>query len=183
MKSSEKEIALCVETPEIMNAIIIDTNRANIIGSKRELGSENTFTNFRAIGTTVSKIGKAIGQLFPHATIQDVKKPSEKEIVLKVEIPATIHDIVSDTIKLNKIGAKREGSFILFGRPVLVSSFLSYLHLETDAIASAKTIAAGLTLWCGFVEGIPWMLPPHPLQLFYCYSNPMVASSVWQTVC
>ena len=138
MKSSEKEIALCVETPEIMNAIIIDTNRANIIGSKRELGSENTFTNFRAIGMTVSKIGKAIGQLFTHATIQDVKKPSEKEIVLKVEIPATIHDIVSDTIKLNKIGAKREGSFILFGRPVLVSSFLSYLHLETDAIASAK---------------------------------------------
>jgi hypothetical protein len=113
MKSSKKEIALCVETPEIMNVIIIDTNRANIIGSKRELGSKNTFTNFRAIGTTVSKTGKAIGQLFHHATIQDVKKSSEKEMVLKVEMPATIDDIVSDTIKLNKIGAKREGSFIL----------------------------------------------------------------------
>jgi hypothetical protein len=114
MKSSEKEIVLCVETPEIMNVIIIDTNRANIIGSKRELGSENTFTNFRAIGTIVSKIGKAMGQLFPHAAIHDVKKPSEKEMALNVEMPATIHDIVNDTIRLNKIGAKREGSFILW---------------------------------------------------------------------
>ena len=113
MKASEKEIALCVETPEIMNDIIICTNRANIIGSRRELRSKNTFTNFRAIGTTVSKIGNAMGQLFPHATIQDVKKPSEKEMVLNVEMPATIHDIVSDTIRLNKIGAKREGSFII----------------------------------------------------------------------
>jgi hypothetical protein len=78
MKSSEKEIALCVETPEIMNDIMICTNRANIIGSKRELGFKNTFTNFLTIGTTVSKTGKAIGQLFPHATIQDVNKPSEK---------------------------------------------------------------------------------------------------------
>ena len=54
-----------------------------------------------------------MGQLFPHATIQDAKKPSEKEMVLNVEMPATIHDIESDTIRLNKIGAKPEGSFIL----------------------------------------------------------------------
>ena len=87
----------------MMNVIIIDTNTANIIGSKRELGSENTFTNFRAKGTTVSKIGRAIGQLFPHTTIQNVKKLSEKPIVLNVEMPATIHDIVSDAIRLNKI--------------------------------------------------------------------------------
>jgi hypothetical protein len=69
-----------------------------------------------------------------------VKKPSEKEMVLNVEMPATIHDMISDTIRLNKIGAKREGSFILrVGLFLfLVSSFLSYLHLETDTIASAK---------------------------------------------
>ena len=120
MKSSENEIALCVETAEIMNVIIIDTNRGNKIGSKLELGSENIFTNFCAIGTTVSKIGKAIGQLFPHATNQDIKKSSEKEIVLIVEMPATIHDIVSDTIRLNKIGAKREENFILLNRPLLL---------------------------------------------------------------
>jgi len=109
-----------VETPEITNVIIIDTNRANIIGSKRELGSKNTFTNFRAIGTTVSKIGKAIGQLLPQATIQDIKKSLEKEMVLNVEMPATIHDIVSDTIRLNKIDAKRDGSFILLGPPMVL---------------------------------------------------------------
>jgi len=129
MKSSEKEIALCVETPEIMNDIIICTNRANIIVSKRELGSKNTFTNFRAIGTTVSNIGKAIGQLFPHATIQDVTKSSEKEMVLKVEMPATIHDIVSDTIKLNKIGAKREGSFII-NSPAIADNDILFLLLD-----------------------------------------------------
>jgi hypothetical protein len=43
-----------------------------------------------------------------------VKKPSEKEMALNVEMPATMHDMISDTIRLNKIGAKREGSFILF---------------------------------------------------------------------
>ena len=85
----------------------------NTIGSKREVGSDNMLTNFRATGTTVSKIGKATGQLFPQAIIQDVKKTSEKERALNAEMPATMHDIVSDTIRLNKIGIKRLGNFIL----------------------------------------------------------------------
>jgi hypothetical protein len=37
-----------------------------------------------------------------------------------VEMPATIHDIVSDTIRLNKIDAKRDGSFILLGPPMVL---------------------------------------------------------------
>tara|TARA_B100000214_G_C23716646_1_gene512364 strand:+ start:166 stop:480 length:315 start_codon:yes stop_codon:yes gene_type:complete len=102
-----------VETPDTTNVIIIDTNRLNITGSKREFGSKYMLTNLLAIGTTVSKIGKATGQLFPHASIQEVKKPSEKERALNVEIPATMHDIVSDTIRLNKIGKNGEGNFIL----------------------------------------------------------------------
>ena len=102
-----------METPDTTNVIIIETNRLKTIGSKREVGSDNTITNFRAIGTTVSKIGKATGQLFPQAIIQDVKKTSEKERALNAEMPATMHDIVRDTIRLNKIGTKREGNFIL----------------------------------------------------------------------
>ena len=50
----------------------------------------------------------------PHALIQDVKMPSENERALNVEIPETMHDIVSDTIKLNMIGAERDGTFIFF---------------------------------------------------------------------
>ena len=106
-----------METPDTTNVIIIDTNRLNTIGSKREVGSDNTLTNFRAIGTTVSKIGKATGQLFPHAIIQEARKASEKERALNAEMPATMHDIVSDTIRLNKTGIKREGSFILLMQP------------------------------------------------------------------
>jgi len=102
-----------VETPDTTNVIIIDTNRLNITGSKREFGSKYMLTNLLAIGTTVSKIGKATGQLFPHASIQEVKKPSDRERALNVEIPATMHDIVSDTIRLNKIGKNGEGNFIL----------------------------------------------------------------------
>ena len=73
-KSCEKESALWVETPEIINVIIIDTNKLNIIGSKRLVKPKNTFTNLCASGTTVSKIGNAQSQLFPHAIIQDLKK-------------------------------------------------------------------------------------------------------------
>ena len=40
-------------------------------------------------------------------------KSSEKEMVLNVEMPATIHNMISDTIRLNKIGAKGKESLIL----------------------------------------------------------------------
>ena len=56
----------------------------------------------------------------PHALIQDVKMPSENERALNVEIPETMHDIVSDTIRLNIIGAERDGSFIVSMRPASV---------------------------------------------------------------
>ena len=101
-----------MEIPEITNVIINDTSRLNIIDSKRECGSENILTIFRANGTTISKTGKQIGQLVPHALIQDVKMPSENERALNVEMPETMHDIVSDTIRLNIIGVERDGSFI-----------------------------------------------------------------------
>ena len=65
-------------------------------------------TNFRDKGATISIVGKATTQLLPHATIQDSKKSPITEIVLKVEIPDTTHDIIIDKIKINKIGVKRE---------------------------------------------------------------------------
>jgi len=101
-----------VEIPAITNVIINDTNRLNIIDSKRECRSANILTIFRANGTTISKTRKQIGQLVPHALIQDVKMPSENEIALNVEMPETMHDIVNDTIRLNIIGDERDGSFI-----------------------------------------------------------------------
>ena len=101
-----------MEIPEITNVIINDTNRLNIIDSKRERGADNILTIFRANGTTISKTGKQIGQLVPHALIQDVKMPSENERALNVEMPETMHDIVNDTIRLNIIGVERDGSFI-----------------------------------------------------------------------
>ena len=111
-----------MEIPEITNVIINDTNRLNIIDSKRECGSDNILTTFRANGTTISKTGKQIGQLVPHALIQDEKMPSENERALNVEMPETMHDIVSDTIRLNIIGAERDGTFIFSAR-------LTYLEL------------------------------------------------------
>ena len=111
-----------MEIPAITNVIINDTNRLNIIDSKRECGPDNVLTIFRANGTTISKTGKQIGQLVPHAFIQNVKMPSENERALNVEMPETMHDIVSDTIRLNIIGAERDGTFIFSAR-------LTYLEL------------------------------------------------------
>ena len=110
-----------MEIPEITNVIINDTNKLNIIGSKRECGLDNILTIFRANGTTISKTGKQIGQLVPHALIQDVKMPSENERALNVEMPETMHDIVSDTTRLNIIGAERDGSFMFTVRPTFVN--------------------------------------------------------------
>ena len=75
-----------------------------------------------------------MGQLFPHAAIHDVKKPSEKEMALNVEMPATIHDIVNDTIRLNKIGAKREGSFILWVGLTLTREIAHGLPLDAKVL-------------------------------------------------
>ena len=110
-----------MEIPEITNVIINDTSRLNIIGSKRECGLDNILTVFRAKGTTISKTGKQIGQLVPHALIQDVKMLSENESELNVEMPETMHDIVSDTIRLNIIGAERGDSFIFSVRLIQVN--------------------------------------------------------------
>ena len=81
---------------------------------------DNILTIFRANGTTISKTGKQIGQLVPHALIQDVRMPSENERALNVEMPETMHDIVSDTIRLNIIGAERDGSFMFTVRPTFL---------------------------------------------------------------
>jgi len=84
-------------------------------------------TSFRARGTTISIVGNATAQLFPHATIQASKKFPVSGIALKVETPDTTHDISPDTMKANKIGAAREGIIILhliFAIDLLEKGFL-----------------------------------------------------------